>query len=91
MAKKRQPSKIAAGKQPAMTPAEVRACFARWKRVNEFIAAERRALTPTQKFDHWIELVRWAKLFPVPRSRADQNRQVRERWNRLRRIYRDKT
>jgi hypothetical protein len=74
-----------------MTPAEVRAYFARWKRVNEFIAAERQALTPTQRFDEWIALVQWARLFPVPGSRADQNRQVRERWNRLRRIYRDET
>jgi len=91
MAKKPRPSKNAVGERPAMTPAEVRAYFARWKRVNEFIAAERRAMTSTQKFDHWIELVRWARLFPAPRSRAEQNRQVCERWNRLRRIYRDKT
>jgi hypothetical protein len=74
-----------------MTPAEVRTYFARWKRVNDFIAAERRAQTPVQKFEQWIQLMKWAALFGSPKSRSEEDRRVRERWVRLCRIYSDKT
>jgi hypothetical protein len=91
MAKKRRTSKRRKCNQAGMTPAEVRAYFARWKRVEEFIAAERCALTPAQKFDQWIQLMKWTALFPAPHSRTEENREVRERWIRLRKIYRDET
>ena len=91
MANTRPSTKQRGRKQPRMTRAEVRAYFARWKRVEEFIAAERRALTTAQKFDQWVQLMKWAELIPAPESRAEENREVRERWIRLRRIYRDKT
>ncbi len=91
MAKRHLPSKKAATKRMAMTRADARAWAARWKRVNEHIAAERRALTPTQKFDQWAQLMQLARLIATPDSRAEDDRQVRERWIRLRRVYRDKT
>ncbi len=91
MAKRRLPPKKSAMKRVSMTRDAARAWAARWKRVNEFIAAERRALTPTQKFDQWVQLMQWARLIAAPDSRAEEERQVRERWIRLRRVFRDKT
>ena len=88
MAKKRRPTKRIVGKRPAMTPAEVRAHFARWKRGNDYIAAERRALTPQQRFDELVRLLQWPAQFGWPDVPEPDNREIWERWNRLREALR---
>jgi hypothetical protein len=88
MAKKRRPPKRATRKRPAMTPAEVRAYFARWKRMNEFIAAERRAMTPQQRFDELVRLLRWPAQFGLRDIPEPDNRAIWERWNKLREALR---
>ncbi len=87
MAKKRRQSNKAATSKVNMTRAQARAYLARWKRVNEFVAAERRAMTPQQKFDELTRLMEWGEQFGW-RERPDQdNRRTWDRWNKLREAH----
>lgn len=70
-----------------MTKAEARAWKARWEAVN---AAEREELrrTPMElKTRQLTTLMAWAKDFGWTEELAAEADEVRERWNRLRRIY----
>ena len=84
MAKKRRRSKAAATSKVNMTRAEARAYVARWKRVNEFVAAERRAMTPAEKLRELSELTQMAEQFNWCRAPDDDDRLIWERWNKLR-------
>ena len=89
MAKRRLPSKKAAQARLGMTAAEGRAYLARWKRVNAHIAAERRAMTPQQRFDDLVRLMQWPKQFGGRARPPDDDQEVWDRWNKLREAYRD--
>jgi hypothetical protein len=88
MAKRRLPSKEAAAKRLGVTPAEARAYLARWKRVNAHITAERRAMSPTERFRDLVDLMQWVDLFGSRQALEADEKQARDVWNRLRRSYR---
>jgi hypothetical protein len=74
-----------------MTRAEARAYVARWKRVNEFQLAERKAKTPTERFRELVRLMQWVDLFGLRRNLEREERLARDVWNRLRRLHRGNT
>lgn len=82
--KRRLPSKKAAQKRLGITPAEARAYVARWDQVNAHIAAERRAMTPQQKFDELVRLMQWPKQFGGRDRPPDDDQEIWDRWNNLR-------
>jgi hypothetical protein len=85
MAKKKRPqAKRATAARPKMTKAQVRAYFDGFKRVNEFVAAERRARTPQQRFEELVQLMQWSSVFGNRERPVDADREVWERWNKLR-------
>jgi hypothetical protein len=88
MTKKRRPSKKAAAKRLGITPAEARAYVARWDRVNAHVAAERRAMTPQEKFDELVRLMQWPQQFGRDDVPQQDDREVWNRWNRLREAHR---
>jgi hypothetical protein len=90
MAKRRLPSKEAAARRLGASPDEARKYVARWKRVNAHIAAERRAMTPTERFRDLVDLMDWVDLFGSRKALETDEEQAREVWNRLRRSYRAK-
>jgi len=77
-------SKKAPRKRLKLTRAEARAYVARWELVNAHIAAERRSKTPEQRFDELVQLMQWAKAFGWRDAPPDDDREVWERWNKLR-------
>ena len=89
MAKKKRPqAKRATAARPEMTKAQVRAYFDGLKRVNEFVAAERRAKTPQQRFEELVQLMQWSSIFGKRERPYDEDREVWDRWNKLRDISR---
>jgi len=66
-----------------MTRDEARAWMERWKIVNEFTDAERRALTPEERFEHLVTLFESADLFEWPDT-TDEDQRIGEIWMRLR-------
>ncbi len=85
MAKKnRLKSEQASIAGPGMTNAQVRAYFDCFKRANEFIAAERRAKTPQQRFEELADLMQWSVHFGWRERPVDDDREVWARWNKLR-------
>jgi hypothetical protein len=85
MAKNERPhAKRATAARPKKTKAQVRAYFDCLKRANEFIAAERRAKTPQQRFDELVQLMQWSSIFGNRERPLDDDREVWERWNKLR-------
>jgi hypothetical protein len=85
MAKKERPRAIrATAARPKITKAQVRAYFDGFKRVNELVAAERRAKTPQQRFEELVQLMQWSSIFGNRERPLDEDREVWERWNKLR-------
>jgi hypothetical protein len=66
-----------------MTREEARAWMERWKIVNEFTDAERRALTPEERFEDLVTLFESADLFEWPDT-TDEDQRIGELWMRLR-------
>jgi hypothetical protein len=91
MAKRRLPSKKAAQARLGMTAAEGREYLARWERVNAHIAAERRAMTPTERFRELVRLMQWVEVLGSRDALESEEEKARDVWNRLRRIYSAKT
>jgi hypothetical protein len=84
MAKKERPQpKRATAARPKMTKAQVRAYIDGLTRANEFIAAERRAKTPQQRFEELVQLMQWAPPFVSRERPIDADRDVWDRWNNL--------
>jgi hypothetical protein len=88
MANRRKPLGKAPLKRPVITPAEARAYTRRWKLVNEYIDAERRAKTPQQRYDEVVDLMQWVDFFGSRKALEADERIRRDVWNRLRRLYR---
>jgi hypothetical protein len=85
MAKKERPqAERATVTRPKMTKTQVRAYFDGLKRVNEFVAAERRAKTPQQRFEELVQLMQWSSIFSNRERPLDEDREVWQRWNKLR-------
>jgi hypothetical protein len=71
-----------------MTKGEARDWVLRWRLVSDRQARELRALTPDQKLGQLADLCGWIAAFGWDEKLRDEERRVRDRWNRLRRIYR---
>lgn len=71
-----------------LTKDEARAFKARWEEVNAAECRELRRMSPTHKFRQLTSLMRWVNELGWSGILAEEEREVRERWNRLRRVYR---
>jgi len=81
--KKPTRAKRAIASRPKMSKAQVRAHFDAFKRANDFVASERRAMTRQQRFEELIQLMQWSCIFGR-RERPIDDREVWDRWNKLR-------
>ena len=63
----------------------------RWQVVAEFEAAERRTVSPAERWQQMNALLRLALALELPLAGDNQEAdEVRRRWNRLRTLYLDK-
>ena len=70
-----------------MTKEEGRAFKARWKAVNAAEIEELHRTTAAFKLRQLTALMAWVEYFGWAEALAEGEGEVRERWNRLRRIY----
>ncbi|HEY3963117.1 MAG TPA: hypothetical protein VGM05_01085 [Planctomycetaceae bacterium] len=74
-----------------MTREQARDFIARWERVNEFQLAERKAMTPTERFRKVVLLMDWVKCFGWRAGLEREEQLARDVWNRIRRLHRGNT
>jgi hypothetical protein len=71
-----------------MTPAEAAQYLARWERVAERKREAVLAMTPREKLDTLDRLIQWADQFGWRDAPAKDEREIWDRWNRLREAHR---
>ena len=71
-----------------MTRAEAQGWKERWEAVNAFEREELRRTPLALKMRQLTTLIAWVKDFGWTEGLAAEEAEVRERWNRLHRIYR---
>ena len=63
---------------------------ARWKAANEYDFQQAKAMTMDQKLEEVSDLLAYARTFPVNEITEREEREVRERWILIKRIYRER-
>ncbi|MBI1899870.1 MAG: hypothetical protein HYS13_01995 [Planctomycetia bacterium] len=72
-----------------LTSAKARAWKTRWKRVNLAERRELRRTSPDERFRQLAALMASASSLGASETSPGEEAEVRERWNRLRKAYRD--
>lgn len=72
-----------------MTRGQLAAWKARWKLINEVQIEEAKRLTPDEKLEALVGLMRFALSFPETAYRRNEARVASRRWAKLREAYGD--
>jgi hypothetical protein len=73
-----------------MTKEDARAWKERWRLVNEFEIHETRTTPLLTKYRQFLELLHWGRALGWTEKLGEGEEEVRQRWRRLREIYRAK-